>query len=234
MTVKKENKIREDERKFEELVCYFMTKAKESGLDIATNLDGMDLPGCSDLWFWPYICCTSKLGNLDTVLTPTYLIDVLETDIDELPDDSKKERQVLNALIESNMQKVKRRLARLASDSVCQPRLICLDLYVDFCEPRMNKDHIFNFGLGDDASYPCGISSLPNPDNYTDVKTFATDLDLFNTFHLPVLQKYGDRLKQVIDLGENLDAAKKAIDLGFEICGDKSLDHLLDHLLESS
>ena len=65
-------------------------------------------------------------------------------------------------------------------------------------------------------------------------QTFATDLDLFNTFHLPVLQKYGDRLKQVIDLGENLDAAKKAIDLGFEICGDKSLDHLLDHLLESS
>ena len=33
---------------------------------------------------------------------------------------------------------------------------------------------------------------------------------------------------------QQISAAKKAIDLGFEICGDKSLDHLLDHLLESS
>jgi len=238
-----------EERELEKLINHFVVRARESGLYIGHDIKMME---GYEFRCLPHILAYSPQSSLYFTLTPTYSLDF--RDIEDydgtVPRNPKKQNEILDSILQATPCVTRRLIRSLASELTPPPKLDCLDFEIttDLGDPDYGT--IFQFGLGY-LSEPWLIRSPPRQEGYQNKEEFESDLREWNNFYLPVIQKYGDRFREIMVLGEELshyekgvlvksgeyrfdvdtkgvDATKRAIDLGFEICQDKELDELLN------
>ncbi|MBI5803633.1 hypothetical protein HY450_00145 [Candidatus Pacearchaeota archaeon] len=238
-----------EERELEKLIKHFVVRAGESGLHIDQDITTME---GYEFRCWPYIWTDSALSSLYFRLGPTYSLDfsdVLEFE-GTIPRNPEKQKEILDSILQARPWATRRLIRSLASKLTPLPKLDCLDFEIQTDLDDSDYRTIFQFGLGY-LSEPWGIRSPPRQENYQNKEGFERELRKWHDFYLPVIQKYGERFREIMVLGkelnchkkgvlvkcgeycfdvnnESVDATKRAIDLGFEICQDEQLDALLN------
>lgn len=222
-----------EERKLEEIVCYFRKKAGEGfrrhGLKIEKGFtigDELLLSTDSVSYYYPNITVLSRSKMLRFMADLYYSIRGEDCDTSKIEKNSERESKVLSALLKDDPNNVKEYIRSIAQETVPFPRLEGLDLHLVIPSKSRYLENVFTFALGDSVDVS-EIRSLPIQENYRSKEEFERELRDWQNFYFPAIQRYGSRFNEILVLGKNLDISKKAIDLGFEICQDEELDEQL-------
>ena len=211
------------EEQLEELVRYFGIRARESRLEISGDIGEMS-GGSPEGYYFPWLRCYSKSGELATYLSLCYRFDFTNLEIEEGAfKDARSEKRVIDALFKGDMQHASRRLLREAVRVISgqEMRLTDVDVYLVTAHEPNYEDAIFSSEIQ-------GATEIRAHRTYEDENRINRER-IWLRYCLPVIQRYGSRMQEIIILSKSdrLSAQRISIDLGIEICKDQELDEIL-------